>query len=54
MAQTAPMRGRRPKAVRCPVEGHPHCEIAKTGSPPSRSTERSAWRADTNTDEEQD
>lgn len=54
MAQTAPMRGRRPKAVRCPVEGHPHCEIAKTGSVPSRSAERAAWRADTNTDEEQD
>ena len=52
MAQIAPMRGRRPEAVRCSVEGHPHCEIAKTGSPPSRSTERAAWRADT--DEEQD
>lgn len=54
MAQTAPMRGRRPKAVRCPVEGHPRCEIAKTGSLPSRSTERAAWRADTTKNEEQD
>lgn len=54
MAEVAPMRGNRPKAVRCPVEGHPHCEIAKTGSVPSRTTERAAWRADTSPNEEHD
>lgn len=43
MAEIAPMFGSRPRAVRCPVEGHPHCEIAKTGEPPSRSAVNRAW-----------
>jgi len=40
-----PMRGRRVKLAKCPVEGHSGCELELSAeSPPSRSDEKRAWK----------
>lgn len=47
MSSTSPMRGRRVhKTIRCPVQGHPTCEVTRASGPPSRRQERGRWRCD--------
>ena len=39
------LRGNRAKqAVRCHVEGHPNCEVAKSADPPTRTQEKASWQ----------
>lgn len=46
MAEVTPMRGRRVKAIRCPVEGHADCEVVRFASPYDRESEVRLFRAD--------